>query len=101
MEPLGRKFGIICMCHIPGVVVAIVVVGALDVVVASMVVTSVVLVGSVLGFVVVVTIVLVVSSVVEEMSVVKVHKISVIVTRMHHSTCNDAIHLGVDNAHCV
>ena len=89
------------MCHIPGVVVAIVVVGTLDVVVASMVVTSVVLVGSVVGFVVVVTTVLVVSSVVEEMSVVKVHKISVIVTSMHHSTCNDAMHLAVDHAHCV
>jgi len=88
------------MCHIPGVV-AIVVVGALDVVVAPLVVTSVALVGCVVGFVVVVTSVLVVSCVVEEMSVVKVHKTSVIVTRMHHSTCNDATHLGVDHAHCV
>ena len=66
---------IIYMYHVPGVVVAKVVVGSLDVVVPStVVVTSVVLVSSVVASVVVVRTVLVVCSIVEEISVAQVNK---------------------------
>ena len=57
------------MCRVPGVVVATLVVGSLDVVVSSWVVVACVVVACVVGSVVVVATVVVVCSVVEVMAV--------------------------------